>query len=66
MKTLIVITLLSLAPAGAMAGGISAADAGPKAAFDRLFAAQFGTNGAEEQGWVNTCKLRGIRCRSGG
>ena len=66
MKTLIVIILLALAPAGSMAGGIPAADAGPKAALDSLFAAQFGTNGAEELGWINQCKLRGIRCRSGG
>ena len=66
MKTLIVIILLALAPAGAMAGGIPTSAAGPKAALDSLFAAQFGTNGAEEQGWVNKCKLRGIRCNSGG
>ena len=44
MKTLIVITLLALAPAGAMAGGIPAADSGPKASLDGFFADQFGAN----------------------
>lgn len=54
MKTLIVITLLALAPAGAMAGGIPAANTGPTATLDGLFAAQFGTNVVVER--RRTCR----------
>lgn len=61
MKTLIVITLLALAPAGAMAGGIPAADAGPKAVLDSNFAAQFATNATVEA----TCTKIQPRCRNG-
>lgn len=53
MKTLIVITLLALAPAGAMAGGIPANHSGPKVVLDGLFADQFGTNVVVERKKTN-------------